>query len=455
MSGRKVGGACAAALLLWPAVAGAAEDTDEPFPPRSSVAVAKRYADARRGLVSFAVIDSRGGLRGTRVRRTYVSASVVKAMLLVAYLRKTGDRLLSPTDRRLLAAMIVRSDNPAATTIYRRVGDAALRRLARRAGMRRFSVRRSWANARLSAADLTRFFLRIDGLCPEAKRAYARALLSSIVRGQRWGFTPAARRAGFRLYFKGGWRRTPRGRLVHEAALLERGGRRIALAVLSDGNPSHSYGAATVRGVAARVLRRQGRSALRRQGRSALRRAGLVDVRRFAPGVRLDLRYAGPRNLTGRRLPGYCRAWAFLRRPAAVDLAGVERSLNRRRLGLIVYDAYRPARASLALVRWAVRAGRPELVGTYIARRSRHNKGSAVDVGLARLRDGRPLDMGTPYDSLSPRSRTGAVGGAPGRRRRLLVRAMERRGWRNYRREWWHFDHRAEGRRYLDVPLGC
>lgn len=192
-----------------------------------------------------------------------------------------------------------------------------------------------------------------------------------------------------------------------------------------------------------------------RAGSAALRRAGLVDVRRFAPGIRLDLRYAGRRNLTGRRLPGYCRPWAFLRRRPATDLARAERRLNRSGLGLRVYDAYRPARASRALVRWAYRSGRSELVGTYIARRSRHNKGSAVDVTVVRLRDDRALDMGTVYDSLSPRSNTNAVGGVAGANRRRLVRAMARHGWRNYQREWWHFDHRLEGPRYLDVPLGC
>ena len=49
-------------------------------------------------------------------------------------------------------------------------------------------------------------------------------------------------------------------------------------------------------------------------GSPAHRRAGLVDVKRFAPGARLDIRYATRRNVTGRRLPGYCRAWALMRR---------------------------------------------------------------------------------------------------------------------------------------------
>ena len=190
-------------------------------------------------------------------------------------------------------------------------------------------------------------------------------------------------------------------------------------------------------------------------GSPAHRRAGLVDVQRYAPSLRLDLRYAGRRNVTGRRLPGYCRPWALLRRAAGRDLGRVARDLNARGLGLKLWDAYRPARASHALVDWAYRAGRGELVGTYIARRSRHNTGTAVDLTLVRLPTGREVPMGTGYDSFSRRAHTHGVGGQVLRNRLTLVRAMARRGFRNYRREWWHFEHRAISSRYLDLPLGC
>jgi len=190
-------------------------------------------------------------------------------------------------------------------------------------------------------------------------------------------------------------------------------------------------------------------------GGPAHRRAGLVDVRGPAPGVRLDLRYATRRNVTGRRLPGYCQPWALLLGPAARDLARAQRLLRRRGLGLAIFDAYRPARASRALVRWAYRSGRANLVGTYIARRSNHNLGSAVDLTLVRRRDGRRLRMGTPYDDLTPRAGTLNARGRVLRNRTVLVRAMERFGFRNYRREWWHFDHRVRGSRYLDLSLGC
>ncbi|MEJ7717842.1 MAG: M15 family metallopeptidase [Thermoleophilaceae bacterium] len=187
-----------------------------------------------------------------------------------------------------------------------------------------------------------------------------------------------------------------------------------------------------------------------------LRRAGLVSVRAAAPSIRLDVRYATRRNFTGRRLPGYCEPLAVLRPFAARDLAAVQRRLASRGLGLVVHDAYRPVRATRAMVRWAERTGNSHLLREgYIARRSRHNEGATVDLGLVSLPSGRPLDMGTPYDSFSTRSHTRNARGRALRNRTTLVRAMAAEGFANYRREWWHFDHRRRGGRPLDVTLGC
>ena len=443
--------AAAAMVLAAPAPVQAAAP-ERAVPGRSELKAASAYLRGRRGVASFAVLDSRGRLHHSEGRRVFASASVVKAMLLVAHLRRIR-RLPSREERRLLGPMIPVSSNRAATAVHRRVGDAGLYELARATGMRDFEVFGRWPSSRISAIDQARFFRRLDRLVPRRARPYARGLLGSVVLRQRWGFAGPALQAGFLTYFKNGWRRSPRGRLVHEAALLERGRTRVALAVLTDGNPSHRYGAATLRGVAARLFPTAASPA--DAGSPAHRRAGLADLRRHAPGLRLDLRYAGRRNITGARLPGYCRPWALMLRPAARDLARVERSLNRRGLGLVVWDAYRPARASRALVDWAHRTGRAELVGTYIAQRSRHNAGAAVDLTLARLRSGRELDMGTGYDHFGRRAHTRAVGGRALRNRLTLVRAMARHGFTNYSREWWHYEHRLQGRSQLDLSLGC
>ena len=428
------------------------------FPPTERIRAVRRVLEKRGGINSWSLVDSWGRAHGFAPHRVYVSASLVKAMLLVAYLRGIGNRMPDGAERASLGPMITESSNDAADTIYYRVGDAALYRVATLARMRTFSVAGYWGNAHFSAEDQARLFNRIDRLVPKRSRGYARGLLSSIVSYQRWGFSSFAGAAGFRTFFKGGWRGTGLGQLVHEAALFERRDTRVSMAVLTDGNPSHDYGTETLRAVAQRVFRRRAAHTAatdpEEAGTPATRRAGLVDVHHFAPGIKVDLDYLTRDNLVGRRLPGYCESWALLHRRAAFSLGQVQRYLHRNGLGLLIMDAYRPLRATQALVRWARRSGRPNLVGTYIASRSRHNTGSAVDLTLVRLRDGKRLRMGG-YDSLGPGANTFNASGRILRNRLTLKNAMEHFGFTAYWREWWHFEHYIRPNRYLDLTLGC
>jgi hypothetical protein len=218
-----------------------------------------RYARDRSGRVSFAVVDERGTLRGYQVHRVYRSASVVKAMLLVAYLDRGGIRshALSRDSRRLLGPMIERSDNDAASRVYRIVRADGLVRLARRAHMHDFGADPAWGNTLISAADQAAFFRSIERLVVPRHRAYALHLLASIVAEQRWGI-PRVRPRGWALYFKGGWRPSEGAWIVHQISLLRHGSQRVGLAVLTDGDPSFEYGQGTVRGVARRTLLRVG-----------------------------------------------------------------------------------------------------------------------------------------------------------------------------------------------------
>jgi zinc D-Ala-D-Ala dipeptidase len=430
------------------------------FPPVGRVRAVKRWLRARGGSNSWALLDSWGRMHSFAPQRVYVSASLVKAMLLVAYLRGIGNRAPDAGERASLGPMITVSSNDAADTVYYRVGDAALYRLARLVGMRNFSVAGYWANAHFSAQDQARFFNRIDRLVPKASRGYARALLSSIVSDQRWGFSRYSIAAGFKTFFKGGWRGTGAGQLVHEAALFERGRTRVSMAVLTDGNRSHDHGTETLRGVAQRVFHRARAAqdppendAPKEAGTPATRRAGLVDVHRFAPSIHVNLSYRTKHNETGAPLPGYCENWALMHERAAFNLGQVQRSLRRQGLGLLILDAYRPVRATEALVRWAERTGRGGAVGTYIARRSRHNTGSAVDITLVRFRDGKRLRMGG--FAFGPSSHTYNASGRILRNRLTLKNVMERFGFGAYLNEWWHFEHDIRPNRYLNVTLGC
>jgi hypothetical protein len=226
------------------------------YPWQRRMKSAVQFARRRAGSVSFAVVDERGRIHGFHRGRRYSSASVVKAMLLVAYLRKGGvrGRRLHGNEKATLGPMIRRSDNGAATTIHNNVGNRGLRRLARRAGMRRFTPSSVWGGSQITPRDQARFFFRIRGLVPKRHRAYALGLLRRIVPGQRWG-VPPGKPKGWRVHFKGGWTPSGGGWRVHQAALLRQGHRRLAIAVLTEGDPSLGYGAGTITGVTRRLLR--------------------------------------------------------------------------------------------------------------------------------------------------------------------------------------------------------
>jgi hypothetical protein len=131
-----------------------------------------------------------------------------------------------------------------------------MRALARRAGMRSFSIGDEWSEARVTAADQARFFLRLNRLLAPGQRVFARYLLSVVQPQQSWGIPAAARPMSWQVFFKGGWRPGGGGEIVHQAALLERGHRHVAIAVLSDDDPSEPYGHETVKGVTRRLLSR-------------------------------------------------------------------------------------------------------------------------------------------------------------------------------------------------------
>jgi D-alanyl-D-alanine dipeptidase len=196
----------------------------------------------------------------------------------------------------------------------------------------------------------------------------------------------------------------------------------------------------------------------------------LIDAGTVVPGLVADIRYAGSHNFVGRPIDGYRAPRCLLTPPAANALAEVARDLASRGLVIKVFDCYRPTRAVANFVRWA-RDPRDQTAKAefypdvdkrtlfrdgYIALRSGHSRGSTVDLTLARA-DGAELDMGTPFDFFSPRSWTAAssVTAEQHANRMRLAAAMQRRGFRGYPKEWWHFTLRNEPfpETYFDVPV--
>jgi zinc D-Ala-D-Ala dipeptidase len=205
--------------------------------------------------------------------------------------------------------------------------------------------------------------------------------------------------------------------------------------------------------------------------------AELVRLREVGPDIVQDIRYAGSFNFTGHPVPGYLAPECILWRPAAEALARAQQKLAAEGYGLKVYDCYRPVRAVLAFAAWSQSPGqdamRPVFYPSfeksslfelgYIARRSKHSRAIAVDIGL--VRKGEPdrptpqhagacsgpfadragessLDFGTAFDCFSPASATDARGISQAARanRDRLRTALAREGFKNYAAEWWHFE---------------
>jgi D-alanyl-D-alanine dipeptidase len=180
----------------------------------------------------------------------------------------------------------------------------------------------------------------------------------------------------------------------------------------------------------------------------------LTELRTLDSTILIDMRYATPNNFTGAPLPGYLANRAFLRREAAASLARVQRDLRARGLGLKVFDAYRPVRATLAMVDWTERVNRQDLLKDgYIASRSRHNLGLAIDLTLISLATGRELEMGTPFDTFSAAAHTANASGDAAANRQILKAAMEREGFVNYDQEWWHFSFSVPNPLRFDRPI--
>ena len=175
--------------------------------------------------------------------------------------------------------------------------------------------------------------------------------------------------------------------------------------------------------------------------------------------------------------PGRARVAHLLAAVVLVALAataGAQAPPQDAGTGLAPADRAAAARAVAHFIRWARDArdtkAKAEFYPAvdkrdlfrlgYISPQSGHSRGSTVDISLVRLADGAEpveLDMGTPFDTFSPRSWPSdtTVGAEARRNRALLADAMRRHGFVRYVKEWWHFTLANEPFRgtYFDFPV--
>lgn len=175
----------------------------------------------------------------------------------------------------------------------------------------------------------------------------------------------------------------------------------------------------------------------------------------IAPLVKVDLKYCGNDNFVGRPIDGYTGGRrAVLRKDTAQAIKKASEALAKEGLGLLVWDAYRPARALKDFYAWSETADdstkaefypnitkREIYENRYIGLVSEHSWGVAVDLTLIDLKTGKELDMGGRHDLLDVSSATCTDLITPQQQaNRLKLRdAMAAVGLRNYSKEWWHY----------------
>jgi D-alanyl-D-alanine dipeptidase len=186
---------------------------------------------------------------------------------------------------------------------------------------------------------------------------------------------------------------------------------------------------------------------------------GFVYLKDIAPEIQSDIKYATADNVLGRPIAGYKKNVAIITERAAHALQQASLEAKQHGYGIIVYDAYRPHKACQDIKRWSQdphdelnkqsyypKIPKAELFNGYFAEFSKHSRGSTVDLSLVNLTTNQPLDMGTIFDFLGEESHTDSemVSDEASNNRQLLKGIMERAGFENYWREWWHYELRDE-----------
>ena len=201
--------------------------------------------------------------------------------------------------------------------------------------------------------------------------------------------------------------------------------------------------------------------------------SGFVLLGDFVPSIVQEIRYYSTYNFIGDRIDGYEEPVALCSREAARALKVAAAELAVQGYRIKVFDAYRPATAVKHFVLWGIEDTDqrmkqyfyPQIDKTdtfklgYIAARSSHSRGSAIDLTLLDMATGKEVDMGTPFDLFDESSHptSTSVTDEQHENRMLLQHAMVRAGFEPYECEWWHFMLGDEPYpdRYFDFPVSA
>jgi len=207
---------------------------------------------------------------------------------------------------------------------------------------------------------------------------------------------------------------------------------------------------------------------------------GFVYLHDVDPTILVSLRYNTQENFLGTTVTGYKKPVVILTKQTAEALKKVQEDVKKDGYSLVIYDAYRPQQAvnhfmtwsknvadQLKKARYYPRVDKAKVFELgYVAERSGHSRGSTVDLTLIKtgaslrpieaieekkrtlldgftitLLDDGTVDMGSSFDLFDKASHyeNDLISHEFKTLRTYLKNKMEKRGFKNYAEEWWHF----------------
>jgi len=223
----------------------------------------ERALHGRKSAVALGVDDPAEGLQcWLHSSEHFDSASVVKVTILGALLRRAEDRhkYLTPAEAAEARAMITRSDNDAASDLWADIGRRYMQHFLDVAGMTQTSLGPGpyWGLTQITARDqmrLLRLLVTRNTVFDLRSRDYALGLMARVIPSQRWGVTAGAPR-GLTAHVKNGWLPlAAHGWRIHSTGCFTGRGGGYCVVVLTQDNPTMSYGIATIESVARAINR--------------------------------------------------------------------------------------------------------------------------------------------------------------------------------------------------------
>lgn len=240
-----------------------------PPPPPSSPATSstlasavEQYLTTRQSQVSAAVLNlNTGTLWSFQPQMRYDTASIVKATIMATLLwqAELHHAPLTPEETQQMVPMIEDSSNQAATTLwYLAGGSRGIQGFLNAAGLTNTipGTHGYWGLTQTTVTDqveLMKLYAVPNAILDPASQAYARNLMTHIVGYEDWGVNSGAP-TGASVALKNGWLPLPGlGWEINSVGYVSGGNEHIAIAILSNRNPTEAYGIATVDHIAALI----------------------------------------------------------------------------------------------------------------------------------------------------------------------------------------------------------